>query len=48
MTAPALLIVDVQKGLDEPSLGPRNNPDAEANMARRCASPSKPGAIRGW
>ena len=30
----ALLIIDVQDGLDEPKLGKRNNPDAEANMAR--------------
>ena len=29
----ALLIIDVQKGLAETSLGSRNNPDAEANMA---------------
>lgn len=29
-----LLIVDVQKGLDEPSLGNRNNPQAEENMVR--------------
>jgi nicotinamidase-related amidase len=30
----ALLVIDVQKGLDDPSLGRRNNPDAEANIAR--------------
>ena len=32
-----LLIIDVQKGLDEPRLGKRNNPDAEINMARLLA-----------
>ena len=30
----ALILVDVQEGLDEPRLGQRNNPAAEANMAR--------------
>ena len=30
---PALLIIDVQKGLSEASLGSRNNPDAEANIS---------------
>ena len=30
----ALLIIDVQEGLDEPRLGARNNPEAESNMAR--------------
>ncbi len=34
MTTTALLIIDVQKGLDEPSLGRRNNAAAESNMAR--------------
>lgn len=29
----ALLVIDVQKGLAEPSLGMRNNPAAESNMA---------------
>jgi len=33
----ALLIIDVQIGLDEPRLGRRNNPHAEANMARLLA-----------
>jgi len=30
----ALLIIDVQEAFDEPRWGPRNNPDAEANVAR--------------
>ena len=34
----ALLIIDVQRGLDDPALGRnRNNPQAEANMARLLA-----------
>jgi nicotinamidase-related amidase len=34
----ALIVIDVQKGLAEPSLGERNNPGAEANMARLLAA----------
>ena len=30
----ALLLIDVQKGLDDPRYGTRNNPDAEQHMAR--------------
>ena len=30
----ALILIDVQEGLDDPRLGSRNNPDAETNMAR--------------
>ena len=34
MKAPALLIIDVQKGLDNPDYGQRNNPEAERNMGQ--------------
>ncbi len=35
MSSPALLIIDVQKAIDDPSWGlDRNHPHAEANMAR--------------
>lgn len=36
--APALLIVDVQQGLVEANYGPRNNPDAERNIAALLAA----------
>jgi nicotinamidase-related amidase len=34
----ALIIIDVQDGLDDPRLGKRGNPDAESNMARLLAA----------
>ena len=30
----ALIVVDVQRGFDDPELGRRDNPDAEANVAK--------------
>ena len=34
----ALVVIDVQQGLDEPRLGARNNPDAERHMAELLAA----------
>ena len=33
----ALIVIDVQQAFDQPSWGQRNNPDAEANIARLLA-----------
>ena len=34
----ALLVIDVQCGLDDPELGPRNNPNCDANVAALIAA----------
>ena len=37
MPGPALIVVDVQRGFDDPSWGPRDNPACEANIAKLIA-----------
>lgn len=37
-TAPALVIIDVQAGFDDPVWGPTTNPGCEANVARLAAA----------
>jgi nicotinamidase-related amidase len=34
MAAPTLIVIDVQRALDDPRYGERNNPGAERNIAR--------------
>src|SRR6187397_456852 len=34
----ALLVVDVQRGFEDPALGPRDNPRAEENVAKLIAA----------
>ncbi len=41
---PALVVVDVQEGFDDPVWGPTTNPDCEANVARLIAAWAAAGA----
>jgi len=38
MTPAVLILIDQQKAMEHPKWGPRNNPDAEANIARLLAA----------
>lgn len=42
----ALLVIDVQEGMDDPRQPPRDNPDAEANIARLLAAWRMTGRLR--
>ena len=44
MPQPGLLVIDVQRGLDHPAWGQRNNPEAEGNIAHLLAEWRQ----RGW
>jgi nicotinamidase-related amidase len=38
MAADVLILIDQQKAMEHPKWGPRNNPDAERNIARLLAA----------
>ncbi len=44
MGHPALIVIDVQKAIDDPKWGPRNNPEAEQVIARLLAAWRSAGA----
>src|SRR5471030_589034 len=41
---PTLIIIDMQKGMAMPAAGPRNNPEAEQNIAKLIAAWREAGA----
>lgn len=42
---PALIVIDVQRGFDDPTLGPRDNPACDENVAALIAAWRKRGAL---